>query len=131
AAYPQPPDHDDPVPLVQGLGSVLGEVTPAVDVEEGRLLLLLAVLAGPATVGGDTQGGDGCAATGEAEIGVIGEVPDEGDEVGFEGHCQLLTASSPHASGARWVRAARGRARRCGRTRVRRPCGPGCPGARS
>ena len=59
------PGHHDPGPLLQRLAHVLGQVTPARDVEEGGALLpLLAVAVLPPAVDRHPEGGDGGARPG-------------------------------------------------------------------
>src|SRR6056300_342646 len=66
--------------LGEGGGDVLTEVTPADDIEEGDLLLPLAVDL-VAAVDRETEARDPTTAGGEPELGVAGEVPREGDAV--------------------------------------------------
>src|SRR5262245_52796524 len=74
----QPTGDDGARSLRQGRGGVLAQLAPGRDVEEGRLLLPLAVLL-VAAADGDAERGDGLAALGEAQLGIAGQVPDEGD----------------------------------------------------
>jgi hypothetical protein len=73
--------HDAAAALLQRLGDVVGEVAPAGHVEERRLLLPLAVDL-IAAVDGQAEGRDRRARRREAELGVTGEVADDGDGVG-------------------------------------------------
>ena len=65
-------------PLVSDDADVLAQLAPGGDVDEGGLLLPLAVLL-VAAVDGEAEGGDGLAALREAQLGVAREVADQGD----------------------------------------------------
>src|SRR5690606_34919158 len=80
---------DDAVTLGDGLRHVVGEVAPADDVEEGGLLLPLVVLH-VAPVHGHAQLGEGGTAREVAQLGISGDVPDDGDGVSVGHWCLLL-----------------------------------------
>src|SRR5215218_1620193 len=93
AALPQPAGDHDPVALAQGLGQVLGLPAPHVDLEErGVAVAPLAVLLD--TLGhGHPEVGDGDAVVGEADLGVVGQVADDGGVV-VRCHADLLLPSA-------------------------------------
>ena len=76
----QPADHDGPGALAEGLGDVLRELPPAVDAEEAGLPVGPLVALADAGGDGQAEGGHGGAVGGEAELGVVGEVADQGNE---------------------------------------------------
>src|SRR5207245_5491565 len=76
-----PAGDEDPRPALEGLGDVLGQTPPGVDREEVRLLDLLAVAVGVEAVDGDPELDHCLAGRGVAELGIPGEVPNDGDGV--------------------------------------------------
>src|SRR3954469_24993288 len=85
----EPPADDDARTAGEGLGDVLGPLTPQVAPEEQRLavLPLLRLTVEGAGGGGNGEVGDRGAGRREAQLWVRGQVPDDGDD-GFAGHGQ-------------------------------------------
>src|SRR5215217_3118323 len=92
-AGPEPADHDAAGALLEGLGHVLGLLAPDVDAEERGLPVLPGVALADAGGDGQPEVGHGRPVGGEAQLGVIGEVADQGDGV-VDGH----SASPPWGS---------------------------------
>src|SRR6266508_5844412 len=81
----EPADDQRAVALGQRVGRMLGELPPAVDPEEGGLAVLPLVAFADAGGDGQAEVRDGGAVGGEPQLGVVGEVADQGDE--RVGHC--------------------------------------------
>jgi hypothetical protein len=127
AALPQPAGHHHPVALGEGVGQVLGLHAPDVDRQErGVAVAPRAVLLNPLGHR-HPQVGDGDAARGEAQLGVVDQVADDGGVVVRCHHvCSLLVLiqrSGPVRSGP-WGHERVGGGRRGWR---RRPGSPGRP----
>src|SRR5512132_2590 len=94
AALLGPADHQHPGALAQGVHGVGGLVAPDIDgVEAGLPIRPAAILLAGAGGDGDPQAGHGQAAWGVAQLGVGGQVADQGHALGL-GHVSLL--------GTRW-----------------------------
>src|SRR5690606_166461 len=97
-AHAQPARGDDAGAAGQGLGDVLAEVAPRAAAHEEALavLPLLDLLVVDAGTGGDREARHGGAGLGEVELGVVGQVADDGDR-GLPGHEQISSSADQRA----------------------------------
>src|SRR4029077_7344906 len=133
---------DDAIALVQAGGRVLAEIAPGDHVEERNLFLPFTVLL-IATVDRETETGDAPPGGGVAQLGILGEVPDECDGVfrcheiplllGSSGGCRqaAVTPMPRRAASASGSRMSLGRTTASARRSVRSSSSSEPPGART
>jgi hypothetical protein len=88
-ALPEPPQHHDPVALVQRLGQVGSSLPPGVDPEERRRAVAPDAVLQHALGHGHSEVGHRRAVVGEAQLGVVKQVADN-DGLVAAGHQALL-----------------------------------------
>src|SRR5680860_1068665 len=103
AALLEASGHHHPRSLGQGLADVLGHLPPAHDVEEaGALLPLLGLAVHPPAIDRDAEVGVGLAGRRIADLGVSGDIADDGDRVVCHGSLPTHPPSGyPQSSAAR------------------------------
>src|SRR4029450_13292965 len=97
AAGLEPAQDQGAVALGQRVGDVLGQVAPGVDPEEGGVPVLPGAAVIDAGGDGQTEAGHAGPLRGEADLGVVGEVADQGDE--RLGHGPSLGLDGPAGPG--------------------------------
>src|SRR4029453_3282225 len=92
---------DDPVALREGVADVGGELPPGGDAVEAGVAVAPGVAVLDAGGHGQAEVADGGAVGGEGDLGVVGQVADDGD-VGVGHYCRPPRGSGPAGGWSRW-----------------------------